>query len=139
MSSLCPQDLSETETTLVVPFVPCVEDGMESPPLIPPLDGVTVESLPLTLPLDGVTVESLPLTPPLDGVTVESPSLTPPPDRVTVRVATPAWPETLPARSRLAPIQNLSAKAKKLLQGGLGELQQVGHYHHRKIYDDIHC
>ena len=82
MSSLCPQDLSETETTLVVPFVPCVEDGMESPPLIPPLDGVTVESLPLT--------------PPLDGVTVESPSLTPPPDRVTVRVATPAWPYSSP-------------------------------------------
>ena len=111
MSSLCPQDLSETETTLVVPFVPCVEDGMESPPLIPPLDGVTVEFPPLTPPLDPVTV----------------------------RVATPAWPEILPARSRLAPIQNLSAKAKKLLQGGLGELQQVGHYHHRKIYDDIHC
>ena len=98
MSSLvtvCPQDLSETETTLVVPF--CIEDGMESPPLTPPLN------------------------------------------RVTVGVVTPAWPETLPARSRLAPIQNLSAKAKKLLQGGLEELQQVGHYHHRQIYDDIHC
>ena len=75
-SSLCPQDLSETDTTLVVPFVPCIEDGIESPPLTPL--------------------------------------------NVTVRVATHAWPE-------------------KLLQGGLGELQQVGHYHHRKIYDDIHC
>ena len=125
MSSLCPQDLSETETTLVVPFVPSIEDVIESPPLTPPLDPVTMEFSPLTPPLDGVTVESPPLTPPLD--------------RVTVKVATPAWPEILPARSRLAPIQNLSAKAKKLLQGGLGELQQVGHYHHRKIYDDIHC
>ena len=72
MSSLvtvCPQDLSETEITPVVPF--CIEDAMESPPL------------------------------------------------------TPATPEAILFNQQVP-------RTKKLLQGGLEELQQVGlHHHHR--------
>ena len=57
---------------------------------------------------------------------------------VTVGVVTPSRPETPPAVGTPAVASRLSADAKKLLQGGLEELQQVGHYHHTQIYDDIH-
>jgi len=94
MSSLvtvCPQDLSETEITHVVPFT--IEDAIESPPLTPP----TPEALHLNQQL---------------------PRAFTPLNCVTNGVVSPTWPET-----RLQPIQNMSADAKKLLQ----------------IYDDIHC
>jgi len=120
MSSLvtvCPQDLSETEITHVVPFT--IEDAIESPPLTPP----TPEALHLNQQL---------------------PRAFTPLNCVTNGVVSPTWPETRPAVGylpppRLQPIENMSAGAKKLLQGGLEELQQVGHYHHRQIYDEIHC
>ena len=112
---LSPQDLSETEPTLVVPFA--IEDATDSPPLTPP----TPEAL---LPNQQLPRALTPL------------------NNVTVGAVSPTWPETSPAVGYLtppclAPIQNLSTVAKKLLQE-LEELQQVGHHHHRQIYD-IHC
>ena len=110
---LSPQDLSETETTLVVPFA--IEDATDSPPLTPP----TPEILLLN--------QQVPQAP-LNSVIVVTPS----------RPETPPAGGCLP-HSRLPPITNLSADSKKLRQGELDELQQVSHYHHRHIYADIHC
>ena len=101
---MSPQDLSETETTFVVPV--CIEDTTESPPLTPP----TPEAL--LFPQQAPRA----LTPPLNGVTFG--------------VVAPTWSETLPAvgclpLSRLERIPYFSANAKKQLAGGLEELQQV--------------
>ncbi|XP_062342230.1 DNA polymerase theta-like [Osmerus eperlanus] len=94
------QDLSEIEITSVVPL--SIEDATDSTPLTPP----TPEVL-----LLNQQVPQAPL------------------NCVTVGVVTPSRPETPPAvgclpHSRLPPITNLSTDAKKLLQGGLDELQQ---------------
>ena len=115
-SLVSPQDLSETEITRVVPRI---EDAIESPTLTPPTPEALLPNLQLPRALTPLY-------------------------RVTVGVVTPTWPESLPAVEylpprRLAPIDHLSADVKKLLQGGLDGLQQVGHYHHRQTYDDIHC
>ncbi|XP_046873399.1 uncharacterized protein LOC124468002 [Hypomesus transpacificus] len=100
-SSIQPFDLSETEPTLVVPFA--IEDATDSPPLTPP----TPEAL---LPNQQLPRALTPL------------------NNVTVGAVSPTWPETSPAVGYLtppclAPIQNLSTVAKKLLQE-LEELQQ---------------
>ncbi|XP_067110131.1 uncharacterized protein [Osmerus mordax] len=96
-------DLSETETTPVVPFT-IEDDAMESPPLTPPT--------PEALLFDQQVPRALT-----------------PLNRVTVGVVTPSRPETPPAVGylpppRLTPITRLSADVKRLLQGGLEGLQQ---------------